>query len=181
MFRKLTIAAIPLTAVGLMAGAPGAAPADAAPTDPERQKIVETAESQVGTVAGPGADKYFYGEWDYLNTSDDAWCAGFTSWVTQDQLGLQPHNEVGVEAYVDLAEANNGLSLTTEPKTGDFIVYDWDKNGVWDHIGIVKSIGDGTVTTIEGNTSGPKADSQVAEKQRDTSGTDFTLQYITIN
>jgi surface antigen len=37
------------------------------------------------------------------------------------------------------------------------ILFDWDGDGVADHIGLVEKVNsDGSVTTIEGNTSNPK-------------------------
>ncbi|MGY4719713.1 peptidoglycan-binding protein [Naumannella huperziae] len=143
-----------------------------APTTDERaKKILALAEQQVGIVAGPDAQKFFYGEWSHLDTTNREtgnWCAGFVSWVTSKQLGLHPYNMVGVRHYRAKAEANDEMSFVGQARPGDFAVYDWDNNGVWDHIGIVKTVNGASFTTIEGNTSGPKAKSQVAERNRGT-------------
>ena len=42
----------------------------------------------------------------------------------------------------------------TKPQAGWIITYDWDGDGVADHIGMVEKISGNTVTAIEGNTSG---------------------------
>lgn len=143
--------------------------------------IVDKAESQIGITEGPSADKYFYGNWSNLTSSGDSWCAGFVSWVTESQLHLQPHNEVGVPKYLEHAEAGEDMSITTKPQQGDLVTYDWDSNGSWDHIGIYKSAGsNGHFNTIEGNTSGPKAGDQVAAKDRRTNG-DYAVKFIHID
>ena len=41
------------------------------------------------------------------------------------------------------------------PATGDLIFFDWGNDGSIDHVGIVESVVDGTVYTVEGN-SGDK-------------------------
>ena len=39
------------------------------------------------------------------------------------------------------------------PSAGDFIFFDWNKDGQVDHVGIVVNVANGRVNTIEGNTS----------------------------
>lgn len=159
--------------------------ADKGPTPPGdavAKKIIDKAASQVGIVEGANADKYFYGKWDYLNSTDDSWCAGFVSWVTEQETKAQPHNEVGVPAYVALADKGDDLSVTTKPQAGDLVAYDWGSDGSWDHIGIYRAKGSGSnFNTIEGNTSGPKAGGdQVATKTR-TTGSDYKVKFIHID
>lgn len=36
-------------------------------------------------------------------------------------------------------------------QAGDIIFFDWENDGSMDHVGIVESVGKGTVNTIEGN------------------------------
>ena len=44
-----------------------------------------------------------------------------------------------------------------DPKPGDLVIFDWQKDGTADHVGIVKRVNhDGTIQTIEGNTPNPK-------------------------
>ena len=44
-------------------------------------------------------------------------------------------------------------SRTYEPKTGDIIFFDWEGDGTTDHVGIVEKCENGTVYTVEGNSS----------------------------
>ena len=37
------------------------------------------------------------------------------------------------------------------PAAGDIIFFDWENDGTIDHVGIVESVTDGVVNTIEGN------------------------------
>ena len=48
-------------------------------------------------------------------------------------------------------ESRKGKGYT--PSAGDFIFFDWNKDGQVDHVGIVVNVANGRVNTIEGNTS----------------------------
>lgn len=92
----------------------------------------------------------------------DHWCDTFVSAVfiklgATDLIGT----ECGVEEHVKIFKAKgiweeNG-AITPDP--GDIIVFNWDSNsqpndGYSDHIGIVESVSDGCIHTIEGNANG---------------------------
>ena len=51
----------------------------------------------------------------------------------------------------DAHAARNGLTITRAPEPGDLVLFDWDSDGVCDHIGIVEK--PSPLVTIEGNTS----------------------------
>ena len=69
--------------------------------------------------------------------------------------------ECGVERHIQIFKRlgiwnENGL---TTPKAGDIITFNWDQNsqqndGWADHIGIVESVQNGIIHTIEGNSNG---------------------------
>ncbi|MFF5206035.1 CHAP domain-containing protein [Streptosporangium sp. NPDC000396] len=92
------------------------------------------------------------------------WCAMFVSWVG-DHAGIRP--TMGWDAYtVTHAQwfKNNGHWGTT-PKPGAVVYFDWNGgksiDGI-DHVGFVKKDnGDGTITTIEGNTGNGKVEQRV--------------------
>ena len=48
-------------------------------------------------------------------------------------------------------EHDQWKSSTYTPKIGDIIFFDWDHDGGPDHVGIVESVSDGYVHTVEGN------------------------------
>lgn len=98
----------------------------------------------------------------YALTYNDAWCdatvsAAFVSLKAVDLIG---GIECGVEEHVKKFQAagiwNEDGSAT--PRPGDLIVYNWDddtqpNDGYSDHIGVVETVVNGQITTIEGNAS----------------------------
>lgn len=100
----------------------------------------------------------------------DEWCAMFTSVIahmnglTRDQF---PY-EVSVFYQYKWAK-DKGLFFTkvdmVEPN--DLIIYDWNANGTYDHVGFVVSVSGGFIKAIEGNKDSTvayrtiKADSRV--------------------
>ena len=87
------------------------------------------------------------------------WCAYFVSWVAR-QAGtpLGDHGQgfsaaQGVRSWLTGSERlSEGPAAVGRP--GDLAFFDANRDGVWDHIGLVEAIlPDGTVRTIEGNSS----------------------------
>jgi hypothetical protein len=89
------------------------------------------------------------------------WCAVFVTYC--DQMGGHPTRSFvkgSRYAYVpyivsDARLGYNGLSVTSSPKPGDLVCFDWARDGEYDHVGIVETAPDhyGTLSTLEGNTS----------------------------
>jgi hypothetical protein len=92
----------------------------------------------------------------------DAWCATFVSAVAikcgatdiiPTECGCGPQ----IELFKKLGEWVEDDSYTPSP--GDIIFYDWqdrgagDNRGSSDHVGVVESVANGTITVIEGNYS----------------------------
>ncbi len=98
---------------------------------------------------------------DYANAP---WCAMFVSWVGE-QAGIRP--TMGWDAYT-VAHARwfkKNDHWGTTPKPGAVVYFDWSGgksiDGI-DHVGFVKKDnGDGTITTIEGNTGNGKVEQRV--------------------
>ena len=122
------------------------------PTGTGSQAIVQVALTQEGN----GGDTYW--SW-YGFSSREEWCACFVSWCA-DQCG---YIEAGVIPKFSLCSAgmewfeNRGQFMDGSyvPATGDLVFFDWGNDGSIDHVGIVESVVDGTVYTVEGN-SGDK-------------------------
>ncbi|MFC4062414.1 CHAP domain-containing protein [Planomonospora corallina] len=97
------------------------------------------------------------------------WCAMFVSWVGE-QAGIRP--VFGWDAYtVTYAQwfkANGHWGRTA--KSGALVFFDWkggDSLYGIDHVGLVeKDNGDGTITTIEGNTGNGKVERRVRPKSQ---------------
>ena len=62
--------------------------------------------------------------------------------------------ECGVQEHIGIFKRAGIWKGRKKPSKGWIITYDWDGDGVADHIGIVEKISGTTVTAIEGNTSG---------------------------
>ena len=112
--------------------------------------IVAVAQSQIGNVGGEP-----YWRWWGLDYRVE-WCAIFVSWCA-DQCGYLGAEVLpktaGVRPYVDwFIERGQWQDREYEPVPGDIIFFDWEGDGLADHVGIVENVEDGLVFTIEGNT-----------------------------
>ncbi len=111
--------------------------------------IVEVAKTQIGNVGGAKFWKW------YGFNSHVHWCACFVSWCA-DQCG---YIDGGV--YPKFAIVGDGASWFKShhrwagggytPHPGDTIFFDFEGDGELDHVGIVETCDDKTITTIEGN------------------------------
>lgn len=111
--------------------------------------IVEMAATQIGNVGGSP-----YWSW-YGFTSRVEWCACFVSWCASEagliEEGLVPkfsYCPTGVQRFKDAGRWRDGGYA---PQPGDIIFFDWQGDGISDHVGIVESCDGATVYTIEGN------------------------------
>ena len=58
----------------------------------------------------------------------------------------------GVRPYVDwFRERGQWQGRDYEPSPGDIIFFDWENDGLADHVGIVERVEDGLIYTVEGN------------------------------
>ena len=119
--------------------------------DPDTtQLIVEVAASQIGNVGGAPY-------WSWYGFSERVeWCACFVSWCANKcgYLDTFIPKFAGCSTGVQWFKARNQWAdRTTTPEPGMIIFFDWDRDGVPDHTGIVEKSENGYVYTIEGNTS----------------------------
>lgn len=113
-------------------------------------QIVHVAKREIGSGNG---EKYWrwYGFDSYVE-----WCACFVSWCGE-QSGLIESGEMPSFSLCD-----NGIiwfkshgkwqEAGSVPSTGSLIFFDWDGDGISDHVGIVEKCEGGIVYTVEGNT-----------------------------
>ena len=111
--------------------------------------MVAVAQSQVGNVGGAP-----YWSWWGLDYRVE-WCAIFVSWCADQcgylDAGVLPKME-GVRPYVDwFIERGQWQGLEYEPSPGDIIFFDWESDGLADHVGIVEKVENGLIYTVEGN------------------------------
>ena len=113
--------------------------------------IVEVARAQLGNVGG---DKFW--KWYGFKTHVH-WCACFVSWCA-DQCG---YIDAGI--YPKFAGCDTGVNWFKShhrwagggytPGPGDTIFFDFERDGIIDHVGLVETCDGKRLTTIEGNYS----------------------------
>lgn len=123
----------------------------------QRNQFVITARGEIGTVEGPKDNETKYGAFTKANFQP--WCGSFVMWCAA-QVGLKIPSVVSTTAGASKFQGTGRWSnaATAKPTVGDLAFFDFAEGGnPIDHVGIVaRDNGDGTVTTIEGNTSGDK-------------------------
>ena len=123
----------------------------------QRNQFIMAARAEIGTVEGPKDNETKYGAFTKANFLP--WCGSFVMWCAK-QVNLKIPNCVSTADGASKFQGTGAWSNTetAKPKPGDLAFFDFAEGGTpIDHIAIVvKDNGDGTVTTIEGNTSGDK-------------------------
>ncbi len=119
------------------------------PTGIGNQAIVQVALSQEGNVGGQP-----YWSW-YGFDNRVEWCACFVSWCADQcgyiDAGIIPKFALCSDGAAWFARNGQFQDSSYVPAAGDIIFFDWRGNGDVDHVGIVESVVNGTVHTIEGN------------------------------
>lgn len=81
----------------------------------------------------------------------DAWCATFVSAVFI-KLGVYDFLECGCPEMIEkLKSLGYWIGRTADVKAGDIVFYDWDGDGIADHVGIADNLTNGTLCVDEGN------------------------------
>jgi len=113
--------------------------------------MIEIAETQLGNVGGET-----YWRWYGFSSRED-WCACFVSWCAYQaghvDAGIIPSFAscaVGIEWF---RSRDQWYDSGYTPAPGDLIFFDWEPDGVADHVGIVEYVDGEYVCTIEGNSS----------------------------
>lgn len=108
---------------------------------------------------------------------DGLWCADFVTFILGETYGKDNipgdfintcSNTAGCGSIRSWSQGNG--SWTTNPDTlqpGDLVIFDWDGDGGASHVGIfISKNADGTINTVEGNTTGAAGSSCVETKIR---------------
>ena len=138
-------------------------------TNGQRDRVLRAAASLVGVRGGTAAHQQLVNDYNsvkplpvgYAVKTTDDWCDIFVTTVFQREgLSGLIGRECGVERHIQIFKRlgiwnENGAST---PKAGDIITFNWDQNsqpnnGFADHIGIVESVSNGIIHTIEGNSN----------------------------
>ena len=118
--------------------------------------IIEIAENEIGYKENPpNSNLTKYGKW--FGFDGVAWCAMFVSWVYY-KAGFPLGNIGFLKGFAGCQTAvkhfRETKEITTEPKEGDIVFFDWQGDGRFDHTGIFeRKIDNDFFMSIEGNTS----------------------------
>jgi len=121
-------------------------------------KFLEVAKAELGYIEGPADNETKY------QKPKQAWCGAFVNWCAKQAEVKIPnctYTPAGATAFMD----KNAWTLAeqADPQPGDIVFFDFPGDALdrISHVGIVIiNNGDGTVTTIEGNTSPDKKGDQ---------------------
>lgn len=117
-----------------------------------RNDLLSWASDQVGHVGGA---KYWYDAYGWSGNGLP-WCAVFCT-DALEQTGTSCAyfpSTVAFDIINDRARIGSAFVDKWSLQAGDFLSFDWDKDGSGDHVGIVEDvIGNGVYRTIEGNVS----------------------------
>lgn len=118
----------------------------------QRDEFVKVAEAEIGTAEKPANSNKV----KYNHNNGQPWCGYFVMWCAKEVNLTIPncvYTPAGVEGFKGRGLWSN--AATAKPKPGDIVFFDFVEGGApVEHVGIVlKDNGDGTVTTIEGNTT----------------------------
>ena len=138
-------------------------------TNGQRDRVLRAAANLVGVRGGTAAHHQLVNDYNsvkplpvgYTVKTTDDWCDIFVTTVFQREgLSGLIGRECGVERHIQIFKR---LGIWNEdgnstPKAGDIITFNWDQNsqqnnGFADHIGIVESVSNGIIHTIEGNSN----------------------------
>ena len=110
--------------------------------------LAYVAASQVGSTGGQT-----YWSWYGYNYRVE-WCACFVSWcaaqcgVLDSEIPKFAYCPYGVNWFKDKGTWQDRYYT---PSHGDVIFFDWESDGISDHVGIVEKLENGLVHTVEGN------------------------------
>lgn len=122
------------------------------------QRLLDWLDRQVGTTENPpGSNNVVYNTVYYGGPVSGAaypWCCAFV-WVGFSELGLSSlfcgGEKTAYCPFVVNWARQHGAWVTGGYRVGDLALYDWNGDGVADHIGVIVAVSGSQLTTIEGN------------------------------
>lgn len=130
--------------------------------------LLSVARADLGYCESPAnSNRTKYGEWYGLN--GQPWCMiAVQYWCDKAGVSL-PAKTASCTLFMNAAK-QAGKWVTSGYKPGDIILYNFDNYADADHVGICESVGSGSVTCIEGNTSTSSNDNggKVMRRTRNT-------------
>lgn len=135
--------------------------------------VVRIAKAEIGETDGTKYGRWYekYVDKDSANYDFGAqsvpWCAMFVSWVfNKAKASCAGIPGAYCPSMVVAAKSAGKLVDKQSAKKGDVVYFDWDCDGVADHVGIVTANRGSYLRTVEGNTGNDISGSIVAEQTR---------------
>lgn len=120
-------------------------------------RMVEVAKSQVGVPEGPADNETDYGK--FTKADKQPWCGSLMMWCAK-QAGVTIPNTVYTPAGAAAFKKTGAWAdaAKAHPQPGDLVYFSFNAaakpTDPIQHVGlVVKDNGDGTITTVEGNTT----------------------------
>jgi len=119
-------------------------------------RLIQVAKSQVGYIEGPKDNETKYGAFTKANFQP--WCGSFVMWCANESKVKIPNTVFTPSGAAAFKKAGAWIDGDlADPEPGDIAYFDFPNDGAdrISHVGIViEDNEDGTVWTIEGNTTG---------------------------
>lgn len=125
--------------------------------DKTRTAVLQIAAWQIGVVEMPsGSNKVKYNEAFYgrsVSGSAYPWCMAFVWWVFRE-AGFSLFKTASCTTFVNQYKAMSPAQVVTgNYRPGDIVFFDFSgRKSKTEHVGIVESVQNGSLVTIEGNT-----------------------------
>jgi len=115
-----------------------------------KEDFVTKARSEIGYIEGPGDNETKF------QKIHAAWCGAFLNWCAKEigftKMPNLVYTPTGASAFQGKGAWSN--PATAKPELGDIVFFDFPGGQKIDHVGVVvKDNLDGTIVTVEGNTS----------------------------
>ena len=127
-------------------------------------RLTETARKQLGEESG----KKYWTWYGYENPVD--WCGCFVSWCISQagmtEAGGAPKFSYCQDGILWFSERGLWLPPDSSPRAGMIVFFDWDGNGVSDHVGIVSESGAESISVIEGDCGGRCTENSYAQDDK---------------
>ena len=126
-------------------------------------EMIETARMYLGTKEGSAKHKKLIDTYNsitplphgYKLAYSDAWCAAFVSAIAElSGCGKRCYPDCNVNYMVKTYRKNKRFTKKlSRAAAGDYVIYEWNRDGIPDHIGLLVAIDGYSLTVIEGNKS----------------------------
>lgn len=135
------------------------------------KQVIDRAKGELGvTEYPPNSNLVKYNDWIYGHKGVSApWCAAFVSWLFKPEQGLCKKTASCLEMLEWFEKRGQ---IVKDPQAGDIVFFKYSTNNRrTNHVGLVVSVHDKVINTIEGNTSNTAQGSQdnggmVAQRNR---------------